>query len=213
MTLVQEESIESQDLAEILKMWVNEKGNYKDKAKERILRFVLVCVCVCVCVYLWMIGMLIRTLLIRSRKMNINALVCVCVSLCVSLCVSWVLLSVFVLNILNTYALSTCRPQNNVTTISDLSYGYSSLDLARVIIFKCECKAQTGHMAHDLAALSLSSKSSVKSDEKIGIVRVGTRNRYCSSTLVIALFNHNLQASYSTEFYRFVDKMHSNDLT
>ena len=49
MTLVQEESIESQDLAEILKMWVNEKGNYKDKAKERILRFVLVCVCVCIC--------------------------------------------------------------------------------------------------------------------------------------------------------------------
>lgn len=46
MTLVQEDSFESQDLADILKMWTHAKGNYKVVAEEQILRFVHVCGCV-----------------------------------------------------------------------------------------------------------------------------------------------------------------------
>ena len=96
------------------------------------------------------------------------------------------LLTVFVCSILNMCALSNCRPQKNVTTIADLSYGFSSFDLARVIIY--ECKTQTGLTAYDRATHSLSSKFSAKSDEKIGIVRVGTRVRYRSSSVITAAF-------------------------
>ena len=51
MTLVQEDSYESQDLADILKMWINAKGNFKDVAHEQILRFVLRRKSVRVCVF------------------------------------------------------------------------------------------------------------------------------------------------------------------